>query len=230
MLRGYFYFESFLIFAIIPNMNSQYKKFTIIFSSLLAVAFAGLWYGNRDRGYSITNDPPAGANIIIFGDSLVEGFGSTEGNDLASILSERIGQPILNAGRGGDTTSSALERLEDDVLTKDPKIVIVLLGGNDYLRRTPKEEIFKNLNTIIGRIQAKGAVVVLVEVRARLIAGGYKGEFKRLAAQRGAILVPDVMRSILGKADLMYDGIHPNDGGYQIMAERIYQGMMRVVE
>lgn len=211
-------------------MNSQYKKFTIIFSSLLAVALAGLWYGNRDRGYPITNDPPAGTNIIAFGDSLVEGFGSTEGNDLASILSERIGQPILNAGRGGDTTSSALERLEDDVLTKDPKIVIVLLGGNDYLRRTSKEEIFKNLNTIIGRIQAKGAVVVLVEVRARLIAGGYKGEFKRLAARRGAILVPDVMHGIFGKADLMYDGIHPNDGGYQIMAERIYLELSKFLD
>ena len=77
--------------------------------------------------------PTTGQSIIAFGDSLVEGRGATPGNDFVAVLSRRLGVPIINAGRSGDTAGAALSRLDHAVLARSPRVVIVLLGGNDFL-------------------------------------------------------------------------------------------------
>lgn len=84
---------------------------------------------------SITNYPPSNGPMIAFGDSLTAGNGSTAGQDYVSQLSRKAGVSILNAGVSGDTTRDALARLERDVLSRDPSVVIVWLGGNDILQR-----------------------------------------------------------------------------------------------
>ena len=88
----------------------------------------GAWYF-IDTQPPVIDFPRAGQNIIAFGDSLVVGHGASPGNDFVSILSDRLGHPIINAGRNGDTTQTGLERLQPEVLSRDPRIVILLLGG-----------------------------------------------------------------------------------------------------
>ena len=62
--------------------------------------------------------------MVAFGDSLVAGRGAPAGRDFVSLLSERLGVPIINAGHSGDTTRAAMTRLDSDVLSRDPRIVI----------------------------------------------------------------------------------------------------------
>lgn len=180
---------------------------------------AGFWYVRSDRPRA--SRPTAGKSVIAFGDSLVEGIGATPGHDFVSVLSERLGVSIINAGLRGDTTSSALSRLNQDVLARNPRVVIVLLGGNDFLRRIPKAETFENLETIVARIRQSGSSVVLVGVSVGFFAGKYGAEYEDLARRMSTGLVPDILDDIIGHADLMYDGIHPNDRGYQMMADRL---------
>ena len=52
-----------------------------------------------------------------------------------------------------------------DVLSRHPSIVIVLLGGNDMLRRLDLDESFKLLEADVQRLQRDGAMVVLVGIR-----------------------------------------------------------------
>lgn len=186
---------------------------------LLVAAAAGAWF--LRPGVPRAARPTSGTTIIAFGDSLVEGRGATSGNDFVSLLSRRIRQPIVNAGRSGDTTRSALERLDRDVLARNPKIVIVLLGGNDFLRRVPVEETFANLQEIVGRIRRRGAAVVLVGVSVGLISDPYGREYEELARRAAAGLVPDILDDIIGHHDLMSDSIHPNDRGYLLIADRL---------
>ena len=108
--------------------------------------------------------PTNGQGIIVFGDSLVAGRGASAGQDFVSVLSRRLGTTIVNAGQSGDTTGAALARLERDVLALNPRIVVVLLGGNDYLRRIPTKETFANLDSIVDQIREHGAAVVLVGI------------------------------------------------------------------
>ena len=145
--------------------------------------------------------PTAGQTIVAFGDSLVEGRGATPGHDFVSILSRRLGVPIINAGRSGDTAGAALSRLEQAVLAQNPRVVIVLLGGNDFLRRVPTEQTFEHLATIVERIRQRGAAVVLVGVNVGLFSDLYGKEYEALARRTSAGFVPDILNGIIGHAD-----------------------------
>ncbi len=173
------------------------------------------------RNSPITNYPSKGTNIIAFGDSLVKGIGSSEGNDFVSLLTKEININIINAGVSGDTTSTALDRLENDVLSKDPKVVIVLLGGNDYLRKVDKKLTFENLQKIVDKIHQKGAIVLLLGVRGGLLKDTYKGDFDDFAKRNKVAYVENVLDNVLGDSTLMSDQIHPNDKGYKIIANKI---------
>ena len=165
--------------------------------------------------------PTGGHQLIAFGDSLVSGRGASPGHDLVSQLSDRVGMTIINAGRSGDTTASALARLDRDVLSRDPRVVIILLGGNDFLRKVPRDRTLANLGTIVDRIRARGASVVLVGINPGLVADPFASSFEDLARRTKSAYVPDVLNGILGNTDLMSDPIHPNDRGYALMADRI---------
>lgn len=194
---------------------------------LFAATIAGAWF--LRPGVPRPARPTSGTAIIAFGDSLVAGRGATGGNDFVTLLSRRIRLPIVNAGRSGDTTRSALARLDRDVLSRDPKIVIVLLGGNDFLRRVPVEETFANLGEIVEKIRTRGAAVVLVGVSVGLLSDPYGREYEELARRAAAGLVPDILDGIIGHADRMSDSIHPNDRGYLLIADRLEPVLRQLV-
>jgi lysophospholipase L1-like esterase len=174
--------------------------------------------------------PTAGERVIAFGDSLVEGVGASTGRDVVSLLSARVGVPIVNAGRSGDTTGTALARLDSAVLSRRPRVVIVVLGGNDFLRRVPHEETFANLDAIVDRIRERGAAVILVGLSFGVLTDTYGDRYEDLARRTSSGLVPDILAGILGQPDLMADHIHPNDRGYRMMADRIEPALRELLK
>ena len=189
----------------------------VVTGVLLATVSGALACGGDPRAAR----PTSGTTVIAFGDSLVEGRGATDGRDFVSMLSRRLGVPIVNAGRSGDTTGAALARLDRDVLAHSPRVVIVVLGGNDYLRHVPVNETFSNLNSIVTRIRERGAAVVLAGVSVGLLTDPYASRYDALAREASAGLVPDILGGLMGHSELMSDAIHPNDAGYEIIAGRI---------
>lgn len=168
----------------------------------------------------LTNYPPKNDVIVAFGDSLVAGTGATEGNDFVSKLGVRIGKPIVNLGVPGDTTADGLARVEE-VLAYNPGVVILLLGGNDYLRRIDEETTRTNLAKLIQTLQENGSMIVLLGVRSGILISGRDDMYEDLTESYGLVYVEDVLDGIFGKQELMYDGIHPNDAGYTIIADRL---------
>jgi lysophospholipase L1-like esterase len=168
-------------------------------------------------------------SIVAFGDSLVEGVGASVGNDFVSILSRQVDEPIVNLGRRGDTTRDALARI-DDVLEQDPKVVLVLLGGNDYLQQIPEAETFANLEQIIQIIHQSGSAVLLLGVRGGILRDNFKGEFTALTEKYRIAYVSDVLNGLLGNSQLMADTVHPNDAGYQVMADRVQPELQALLQ
>jgi lysophospholipase L1-like esterase len=162
-----------------------------------------------------------GENVICFGDSLTEGVGAARGEDYPSALSRLIPYPVINAGRPGDTSADGLARLGEDVLARSPRLVILLFGGNDFLRQIPPAETRKNLDEMIRRIHESGAMVVVVAMRLGLFTDEYGPVYREVARKRGAFLIPEAIKGILSDARLKSDAIHPNGAGYRLMAERI---------
>lgn len=195
------------------------RTLLIAIASLLLL-LASVWWATRETSYAITNVKPTGSAIIAFGDSLTSGVGAAADQSYPAQLSRRLGVPVINAGVGGDTTADALRRLDGDVLARDPRIVIVCLGGNDLLRRTPREATMDNIEEIVERIQARGALVVLVGLRP-IMGSSFAGDIAELAREKGCPLVPDILGGIMHDADLMSDAIHPNAAGYARFVERI---------
>ena len=186
---------------------------------LIGIALVVAWLLHSDTPRAAR--PTHGTTVVAFGDSLVAGRGASYGQDFVTILSQRTGIRIVNAGRSGDTTGSALARLQTDVLANDPRIVIVLLGGNDFLRRIPVEQVFDNLGAIVERIRSLGSAVILVGVSVGVLGDPYAARYEALARRTASGLVPGILDGVIGQSSLMADPIHPNDRGYAIVADRV---------
>jgi acyl-CoA thioesterase-1 len=163
---------------------------------------------------------PSAVTVVAFGDSLTAGVGTTGDNDYVSLLANRTGVAIINAGRSGDTTASALARIDSAVLARDADIVIVLLGGNDLLQGVPVQQRISNITAIVQQIRADGAAVILVGLGSGSL-DPFGGTLPGIASQTSSILVPAILDGIIGVSGLMADLIHPNNAGHAIMADRI---------
>lgn len=174
---------------------------------------------------AVRNSQPFGENIICFGDSLTFGTGATENMDYPSQLSRMISTPIINAGIPGDTTAMAIARIEKDVLSKSPRMVLITLGGNDLKNRMSKETAYQNLKNIIVSIQNQGALVIVGGIDIPFWGRGFGEMYQKVCEETQALLIPNIFAGIIGDKSLMSDQIHPNDRGYTLMAEKFYRAM-----
>ena len=177
----------------------------------------------------VANLHSRGSQIIAFGDSLTAGYGASPGQDYPSVVTRLIGKDVLNAGVSGDTTESALARIDTDVLQRDPRIVIVGLGGNDFLRSVPIGTTEANLRAIVKKIQATGAMVVILGFNFPSLGANYGGMYKRVAGDERCLLIPDLLDGIIGNASLKSDEIHPNAKGYELMADRVSGPLRKLI-
>ena len=168
-------------------------------SGCVVIAFGLVFLLSGDDVNDVKNYPSTGTGVIAFGDSLVYGVGSKNNAGFVVPLSKLIGEPIKNYGRSGDTTAQGKERLPQ-VLAENPhpKVVILLLGGNDYLRRVPSSETFANLRSMIIDIQRTGAIVLLLGVRGGIVGDSFEEKFDSLAEETGSAYVSDVLSGLYG--------------------------------
>jgi lysophospholipase L1-like esterase len=188
----------------------------------VALAILFLLLRSRHDAWPITNEHPQGVAIVAFGDSLTAGYQVADADSYPAQLAPLVGREIVNRGVSGDSTVDGLARLDRDVLSLNPRVVLLSLGANDMLRRQPIEQTFANLRRIVDRIQARGALVVLIGVEGYpLLHGDYGKRYRELARETGCVYVPDILDDVLGDPALMYDQIHPNATGYAKIARRI---------
>lgn len=195
------------------------KKIVVI----LLLVSVGIWFLTcRNQSGNLVNFPPSARGPwVAFGDSLTSGVGASEGSDYPSLLAAKVGVQIINKGVPGSTTQDALSRV-DEVAAIEPRVVLLCLGGNDGLRRMSASTMTQNLSQMIDYFQAKGSFVVLIGVRSASFRDTNKSLFKKLAADKGALHIPNILDGVLHKPSLMHDYIHPNDAGYQAIADRLH--------
>jgi lysophospholipase L1-like esterase len=205
----------------------QHRRFLLLIALLVLPALLFLL---RDDN-SWTNYPSEGEGIVAFGDSLMVGVGASKGRSLPELLAQSIGEPVLNVGRSGDTTRDALGRVPEVLASvPNPEVVIILLGGNDYLQKIPSEETFQNLETIIRTFQSRGAVVLLLGIRGGILRDGFGKDFERLADKMETPFISDVFNGVWGTPSRMSDAIHPNDDGYAIIGGRITPVLLTLIK
>ena len=100
-------------------------------AAVLALALAGC--GERPRHAVV----PAGATVVALGDSLTYGTGAESASSYPSVLAALTAWNVVNAGVPGETAAQGCDRLPGLIAEHRPALVLVLLGGNDFLRRRP---------------------------------------------------------------------------------------------
>jgi len=195
--------------------------FSLLFVSLLIVT-------SCSNSFDTVKNLKAGVGkqVIVLGDSIASGYGVAAAEAFPSILSQQLGLPILNRGVSGDTTAAALIRLKTEVIAAEPWLVIVELGGNDFLQKIPQTETEQNLRQIVTSTQETGAIVVLLGISLGFVEDDYKALYQRVAKDTQAYLIPQVTNGILD--DRRYrqeDFIHPNQAGHELLATRIAKAL-----
>ena len=203
--------------------GKRYRKLSGLFFFCAIIFSVILTFGCAR--YEVKNIDSAGKDIICFGNSITVGSGVSREESYPYLLSRLIGHPVINAGRSGDTSSDGLKRLEKDVLSYQPRLVIIEFGGNDFLRRLPLDQTINNIRAMVERIQAKGSMVAIADVSSGMIMGNYRKRYKKLARKTRAIFISSLLKGIINKPSLKRDSIHPNAEGHRIIAERIYQAI-----
>jgi acyl-CoA thioesterase-1 len=169
-------------------------------------------------------------DVVILGDSITEGLGPDEGLDFVSLLRKETKVKIRNSGIRNDTTHDALERINQDVIAHDPDIAIVLLGGNDFIQRVPKEETFSNLSNIVDALVDEEIEVLLVGVPGGPWIDGYITGFNSIAEDKDVYYLPNVLDGIIGKFKYMKDPLHPNNKGHKVIFERILPELQTLLD
>lgn len=194
------------------------KKFLV--SLLLAFAVAAC-------GSPKTDPLPANATVLVLGDSVSFGTGAAKGQDYPSILAERTGWNVVNAGIPGDTTAGGLKRLPDLIEEHSPALLLIELGGNDFLRHVPLDQTTTNLRSIVSQAKEKNIPVVLLAMpRPNLLGAALRSLsddpiYQQVADEAAIPLISDIMSDVLGKNELKSDPIHPNADGYRVVAEQL---------
>ena len=162
--------------------------------------------------------------ILAFGDSLTYGFGTDIKNSYPTVLAEKTGLEIINAGINGETSSAGLRRLPS--LLSDTAIthMILCFGGNDILQKLPLSQLKQNLKQMIAIAQSRKVKVLLISVPDVSIFGlSPLSLYTEVAEETDTALLSGVLATILSDPRLKSDQIHPNAKGYQKMAEKIYE-------
>ena len=170
--------------------------------------------------------------IAIVGDSLTAGLGVAADEAWPALLQARLareGYPhrVVNAGVSGDTSAGGVRRL-DWVLRAKPDVVIVELGANDGLRGLPVDALRANLDTIVRRVQAAGARVLLTGMRLPPNYGAaytrdFAGAFASVAKTTRVAFMPFLLDGVAAEASLNQpDGIHPTAAGHAVIADRLW--------
>ena len=189
---------------------------------------------------TMTPAQAAPKTLMLYGDSLMAGYGLSAEEGFATQLRKRLEADgyeveIINASVSGDTSAAALARI-DWSLAERPDAVLLGLGGNDMLRGLPPRQLSENLRSILTRLRDENIPALLLGMRAspNLGAGyveAFDSTFPKLAAEFEVPLYPFFLEGVaLDPALNQADRIHPNAKGVRIMVEGVLPAVKRLLD
>lgn len=172
-----------------------------------------------------------GRPVVCIGDSLTDGMWPDEG--YPEPLKSMIDMPVVNLGFSGISTTQGLGQMER-VLSHNPQVVVIELGGHDFLKGHGRSATKRNLVEMIRQSRNAGADVVLMEIPRGFMFDPFASLEREIAYQHDVQLVSDTwLRQIVllspiappGKwfesIQLSDDGIHSNTRGSKAIAVRV---------
>ena len=175
--------------------------------------------------------------ILLFGDSLMSGYGLKENQALSIILENDLKETgynikVINGSVSGDTSEDGLDRIKEYTSGCNIDLIVLGLGANDMLRRINPDQIESNLRKIIEIIKTKNIKIILAGMKASPTNGlAYKKKFDdifpKLVEEYDLTLIPFLLKKVALNPKLnQSDGIHPNFEGAKVISETIKESII----
>jgi len=177
--------------------------------------------------------------ILLFGDSLMSGYGLKEDQSLSIILENDLKEAgynikVINGSVSGDTSEDGLDRIDEYTSGSDIDLIVLGLGANDMLRRINPDQTESNLRNIIEIIKTNNINIILAGMKASPTNGlAYKKKFDdifpKLAEEYDLALIPFLLKKVALNPKLnQSDGIHPNYEGAKVISKTIKESIINL--
>ncbi|MCL2155747.1 MAG: SGNH/GDSL hydrolase family protein [Leptospirales bacterium] len=180
--------------------------------------------------------------LVALGDSLTYGWMTQYGflDYLEILVNKKYLNSqllIINKGVPGDTAADGLHRVERDVIKLFPDLVFIQFALNDAYSGLSANEFQKNIESIIGKIKERLdpeiALLTSVAIQDNSM-NRVANEFYMKISQSGekyklpVISVHEywekkIASGIKHSQLVQYDGVHPTEKGYELMAEAVFE-------
>jgi lysophospholipase L1-like esterase len=184
----------------------------------------------RDDNTQVHAPAPGETRVLFMGDSITDGWGRKYGKFFP-------GKSYINRGISGQTTPQMLIRFWPDAIDLHPAVVVILAGTNDIAGNTGPmtlEQTEDNLMSMAELAQAHKIRVVLASLlpvcdyirpqtpRRPMEKINALNAWMKDYAVKNRFIYLDYYSAMLDdrkmlKQELTYDGLHPNDAGYEVM-------------
>ncbi|MGI9473358.1 MAG: GDSL-type esterase/lipase family protein [Rubripirellula sp.] len=178
------------------------------------------------------------APVVCIGDSLTQGLLPDRG--YPEQLKSMIERPVINLGFSGIATSQGLDQL-DRVLEHQPQVVVIELGGHDFLKGHSRSSTKQNLTDMIEACRDRGCDVILMEIPRGFMVDPFACVERQIAYEQDVQLVSDTwLRQIvtmspiappgrwMPESHLSDDGIHSNQRGSKAIAMRVRDALKKM--
>jgi acyl-CoA thioesterase-1 len=161
------------------------------------------------------------AVVLAFGDSLTHGTGASDAQSYPAQLEQLIARRVVRAGVPGEVSAAALARLPAALEATAPKLLILCIGGNDFLRNLSTSAAAQNVRAMVRLARDRGIDVVLIGTPEKGILLTPPAFYAEIAETFNIPYEGKVIGQVLRDSALKSDPIHPNAQGYRLIAERI---------
>ena len=205
-------------------------KFIIRLFSALIITFSYI-----ELAYSKTT------KIIIFGDSLIAGYGLVvEDNFVNQLKLKTIENKInnltlFNSGVSGETSTGLLNRYKW-VLEDNYDGVIILIGANDALRGIDPSLTSQNIEKILSYLKEKQIPTMLIGMKApnnlgEIYVNEFNAIYPKLSKKYKTAYYPFFLKDVALKPSLnQRDMIHPNKKGVKIIVNNFFPYFLEFYE
>tara|TARA_Y100000748_G_scaffold95406_1_gene79597 strand:+ start:595 stop:1203 length:609 start_codon:yes stop_codon:yes gene_type:complete len=186
----------------------------------------------------VTINVSAIEKVILFGDSLMAGYGLPNEQHLSVVLQNNLSLEghnieVINGSVSGSTTAGGLNIAEWTLSENNIDLMILCLGANDMLRGINPKETKNNLIEIIKIAKSKNIKVIIAGMIAPTSHGtNYKKSFdkifKDLSNEYELQLIPFLLEGVAQKPEFnLSDGMHPNDKGTIIISKTLKEAILK---
>ena len=179
--------------------------------------------------------------IIIFGDSLIAGYGLVvEDNFVNQLKLKTIENKInnltlFNSGVSGETSTGLSNRYKW-VLEDNYDGVIILIGANDALRGIDPSLTSQNIEKILSYLKEKQIPTMLIGMKApnnlgEIYVNEFNAIYPKLSKKYDTAYYPFFLKDVALKPSLnQRDMIHPNKKGVKIIVNNFFPYFLEFYE